>query len=63
MNRTPLYSTNSNLYQTQNDIQLQPAVIRPPIREAYYSQQDYEQAVQIGINYARQENIEYINHY
>jgi len=63
MNRTPLYSTNSNLYQTQNDIQLQPAVIRPPIRAAYYSQQEYEQAVQIGINYAHQENIEYINHY
>jgi hypothetical protein len=62
MNRTPLYSTNANLYQTQNDIQ-QPSVIRPPIREAYYSQQEYEQAVQIGINYARQENIEYIDHY
>lgn len=63
MNRTPLYSTNSNLYQTQNDIQLQPVVIRPPVRAAYYSQQEYEQAVQIGINYARQENIEYIDHY
>jgi hypothetical protein len=64
MNRTPLYSTNSNLYQqaVQND-QLQPAVIRPPIRAAYYSQQEYEQAVQNGINYARQENIEYIDHY
>jgi len=64
MNRTPLYCTNSNLYQqaVQND-QLQPAVIRHPIRAAYYSQQEYQQAVQIGINYARQENIKYIDHY
>lgn len=64
MNRTPLYSTNSNLYQKfeQNDIQ-QPAVIRPPIRAAYNSQEEFEQAVQNGINYARQENIEYIDHY
>ena len=59
MNRTPLYCTNSNLYKTKNE----PAVIRPPIRTAYYSQQEYVQAVQIGINYARQENIEYIDHY
>ena len=44
MNHTPLYSTNANLHQTQNDIQ-QPAVIRPPIRAAYYSQQEYQQAV------------------
>jgi hypothetical protein len=63
MNRTPLYSTNSNLYQSQNDVQLQPAVIRPPLRRAYNSQEEYEQAVQIGINYANQHNIEYIDHY
>ena len=64
MNRTPLYSTNSSLYKNQNDdVQFQPAVIRPPIRQAYDSQEEYDQAVQNGINYARENNIEYIDHY
>ena len=64
MNR-PLYSTISTLYDATNNevVQLQPGVIRPPIRNAYNTQEEYNQAVQNGINYARKENIEYIDHY
>ena len=65
MNRTPLYSTNASLYNlnTNNDALLDRSVIRPPIRGAYYTEEEYEKAVQIGINYARENNIEYIDHY
>lgn len=68
MNRTSLYSTNASLYEslynpnTNND-SLEPSVIRPPIRGAYYTEEEYEKAVQIGINYARENNIQYIDHY
>lgn len=62
MNRTPLYSTNATLFNTE-DSTLEPAVIRPPIRAAYDTQQKYDEAVQIGINYARKYDIEYIDHY
>ncbi len=40
-----------------------PGVIRPPIREAYDTQQEYERAVVIGRNYAHQHNIQYIGNY
>ena len=64
MNRMPLYSTNATLFNTvSEDSTLEPAVIRPPIRAAYDTQQKYDEAVQIGINYARKYDIEYIDHY
>lgn len=64
MNRTPLYSTNASLYDPIiNNDELEPAVIRPPIRRAYSTEEEYEKAVQNGINYARENNIEYIDHY
>lgn len=73
MNRS-IYATNSSFYNQdfqpedrqqplQPEDRQQPGVIRPPIRNAYESQQEYERAVQIGINYARQHNIQYIDHY
>lgn len=67
MNRRPLYSTNANLYNNvdnfDNTIELKPCVIRPPIRNSYDSQYEYELAVQTGINYALQNGIEYLNYY
>ena len=67
MNRNPIYATNATLdgspfIQTPEAV-LQPSVIRPPIRAAYDSQQKYNHAVQIGIDYALQKNITYIDHY
>ena len=65
MNRS-IYSTNSSFYNQDNrqpEDRQQPGVIRPPIRNAYETQQDFERAVQIGINYSRQHNIQYIDHY
>lgn len=69
MNRTPLYATNSSLNDgspnpaaAANDA-LAPAVIRPPIREAYDSQQKYDHAVQIGIEFANEKRLQYIDHY
>lgn len=67
MNRRPLYSTNASLYNIidnfDNTTELKPGVIRPPIRNAYDSQYEYELAVQTGINYARENGIEYLNYY
>jgi hypothetical protein len=73
MNRTPLYATNSTLNNNnnntdgspiqQNNAALAPAVIRPPIREAYDTQQKYDQAVQTGIDFAREKRLQYIDHY
>ena len=73
MNRTPLYSTNATLYgdtTTTNpppptNLNSQPtdSVIRPPIRNAYDTQKQYDDAVQIGINFANEKNIQYIDHY
>jgi len=63
MNRS-IYATNSSFYnQDFQPEDRQPGVIRPPIREAFDTQQEYDRAVQIGINYARQNNIQYIDHY
>lgn len=74
MNRS-IYATNSSFYNQDNrqpedrqpeDRQpedRQPGVIRPPIRQAYDTQQEYDRAVLIGINYARQNNIQYIDHH
>ena len=50
----------------QQPTQQQPTqhgVIRPPIRNAYDSQQLYDDAVQIGINFAITHSIPYIDHY
>lgn len=67
MNRNPIYATNSTLdgspiIQTPAAV-VEPSVIRPPIRAAYDSQQKYDQAVQIGIEFAQQKNLSYIDHY
>jgi hypothetical protein len=65
MNRGPIYSTNANLYNingNDNTTELKPGVIRPPIRNAYYSQNEYEIAVQNGIQYALKNGIQYLNH-
>ena len=64
MNRLPKYSTNSSLYKENfNDEQQQPSVIRPPIRNAYNTEFEYQEAVSIGIKYALDNNIQYINKY
>jgi len=68
MNRTPIYATNatldgSPLIQTPPQAVVEPSVIRPPIRAAYDTQQKYDQAVQIGIEFAQQKNLPYIDHY
>lgn len=64
MNRQPIYATNASLTPKEHftDNQ-QPGVIRPPIRSAYHSEGEYEEAVKIGIEYAVNNNLEYINHY
>jgi hypothetical protein len=67
MNRNPIYATNATLdgspmIQTPA-ADAEPSVIRPPIRAAYDTQQKYDQAVQIGIEFAQQKNLPYINHY
>jgi hypothetical protein len=65
MNRQPIYATNASLTPKEHfsmDEQ-QPGVIRPPIRSAYSSEGEYEEAVKIGIEYAVNNNLEYINHY
>ena len=72
MNRTPLYATNSTFNNnntdgspnpaSQNDAPA-PAVIRPPVRAAYDTQQKYDQSVQIGIDFAREKRLQYIDHY
>jgi len=64
MNRNPIYATNATLdgspmIQTPAAV----AVIRPPIRAGYDTQQKYDQAVQIGIEFAQQKNLPYIDHY
>lgn len=61
MNRRPIYSTNSNLYNIIDETELKPGVIRPPIRNAYDTQYEYEIAVQNGINYALENGIEYVD--
>jgi hypothetical protein len=63
MNNNQLYYTNSTLFESLYKTDLQPSVIRPPIRDAYKTEEEYEQAVQIGINYARENNIQYIGYY
>jgi len=67
MNRNPIYATNATLDGsaiTQTPpVVVKATVIRPPIRAAYDSQQKYDQAVQIGIEFAQQKNLPYIDHY
>jgi hypothetical protein len=72
MSRAPIYATNASLEEPTPVTDGKPltvvtvssdAVIRPPIREAYHSQEAYENAVLQGILYAKEHNIQYINHY
>jgi hypothetical protein len=69
-----LYGDTNTTQQQQQPTQQQPtqqqeqqptqhSVIRPPIRNAYDSQQLYDDAVQIGINFAITHSIPYIDHY
>ena len=68
MNRNqPLYSTNASLFTdaataTVNDDVIT-TVIRPPIRDAYDTKKKFDEAVQMGIEYARNHKIPYIDHY
>ena len=67
MNRAPIYATNATLLsQTSSkekfdEIQ-QPAVIRPPIRNAYNSEYEYNEAVKVGISFAIENNLQYIHY-
>jgi hypothetical protein len=60
MNRNPLYATVASL--TEQPPQGQ-QVIRPPIREAYDTQKEYDYAVRLGVSHAQQNNIPYIDNY
>ena len=65
---SPLYYTNSTLYESlynpnKTDVALQPSVIRPPIKAAYNTQEEYDQAVQNGINYSIENKIQYIGYH
>lgn len=62
MNRNPIYATAD--YSLSRNLQPhQDQVIRPPLREAYDSQKNYDHAVRMGISYAQQNNIPYIDNY
>jgi len=66
MNSSPVYYTNSTLYESlykTEELTLQPSVIRPPIKGAYNKQEEYNQAVQNGINYAIENSMQYIGYY
>ena len=58
MKRQPIYATNASLNNEQ-----QPGVIRPPIQNAYSSDFEYREAVEIGKAYALKNNLEYIENY
>jgi len=58
---TPLYYTNSTLYESLYNAEVLPSVIRPPIKAAYNTKEECDQAVQIGIKYALENNIQYID--
>jgi hypothetical protein len=65
MNRNPLYATAASLTQ-QPPLPKEIAdgqVIRPPIREAYDTQKEYDYAVRLGVSHAQQNNIPYIDNY
>jgi len=64
MNRTPIYATNASLQPKErfSEYDEKPAVIRPPIRNAYFSEYEYNEAVKLGISYAIQNNLQYISH-
>lgn len=65
MNRKPIYATNASLNPQEqfSTGDLQPGVIRPPIQKAYSSEVEYQEAIKIGMEYAVNNNLEYINHY
>jgi len=64
MNRAPIYATNATLQpQYSFDENRQSAVIRTPIKNAYNSEYEYNEAVKLGITYAIENNLQYINHY
>ena len=62
MNRAPIYATLKSQTSSKekfDEIQ-QPAVIRSPIRNAYNSEYEYNEAVKIGITYANENTLQYI---
>lgn len=69
MSRAPIYATNASLEEvTASPADGKPltssgAVIRPPIRQAYDSQDAYDTAVLQGMVFAKEHDIPYINHY
>ena len=58
MNRKPIYATNASLNNEQ-----QTGVIRPPIQNAYSSEYEYREAVEMGKAYALKNNLEYVDYY
>jgi len=69
MSRAPIYATNASLnaeLEDEKDTSTTPmeeAVIRPPIRQAYNSQEEYDRAKLQGMMFAEEKKILYINHY
>jgi hypothetical protein len=67
MSRAPIYATNASLNAEIEDEKdttpMEEAVIRPPIRQAYNSQEEYDRAKLQGIMFAEEKKILYINHY
>lgn len=61
MNRNPIYATTDSLTRDLQPMEGQ--VIRPPLREAYNTQKEYDYAVRLGIAHAQQNNIPYIDNY
>ena len=67
MSRAPIYATTASLnlqpQEEEKENSISTPVIRPPIRQAYESQEAYEAAKKQGILFAQDNNITYINHY
>lgn len=69
MSRAPIYATNASLNAEIEDekdtstTSMEEAVIRPPIRQAYNSQEEYDRAKLQGMMFAEEKKILYINHY
>jgi hypothetical protein len=65
MNRNPIYATSASFTNRPSKPQ-QPRegqVIRPPLRDAYDSQKQYDEAHQQGMIYAKENYIPYIDNY
>jgi hypothetical protein len=68
MSREPIYATNASLNikedkKESNSSSIEISVIRPPIRKAYDTQEEYERSKLQGIMFAQENNITYIDHY